>query len=249
MDPKPCVDVVAPDAKTRSLASQLRLRLIGRARVRVWEDWPPSRVLKSTDVLVVIPGAEFAHNDSYLSSTIDGRTTWLVGIGSVDSIWLQVARLANVKVVVGEPNRIAETIDSVVIDILSRLRGPPTERILQLVVTSESSLIPLSRLAKAVCDNPWGVRHPRDLARQSGLSLLEIKAQCSMAGFSRVEHFITVVRLIGFEQLVAKEHLSVTVARQVVGIADRSNMRRHVRRALEHSPGSARLSRFSEGRA
>ncbi len=79
--------------------------------------------------------------------------------------------------------------------------------------------------------DPWAVRRPRDVAEAAGISCRELKQRCVDAGLERAEHLITVVRWLAFEHLTTEERLDRQRALDAVGVGDRSNFRKQVRRA------------------
>jgi len=113
---------------------------------------------------------------------------------------------------------------------------PRADTIAGLVLEREPALVPLGGLVRLVCERPWQIRRPRDLAAACGHSVRTVRRQVAQVGFLRVEHFLTCVRHVALEQLAAHLHLPLPAARRIVGIADRANARRQLRRARRSTP-------------
>ena len=62
-----------------------------------------------------------------------------------------------------------------------------------------------------------------------------LKRTLAHLGFHLVEHFIVCVRMVAFEQLMARQRLPLVVARRLVGIGDPTNARRQLKRARKRS--------------
>lgn len=119
---------------------------------------------------------------------------------------------------------------------------PEPAAITALVLAREPALAPLGALVQLVCERPWHIRRPRDLAAACGHSVRTVRRQVGRVGFLRVEHFLTCVRHVALEQLATCLQLSLPAARRLVGIADRANARRQLRRARRSTPaGGLRL--------
>jgi hypothetical protein len=113
---------------------------------------------------------------------------------------------------------------------------PAGGAIASLVLQREPALASLATLVHLVCERPWQIRRPRDLAAACGHSVRTVRRQVARVGFLRVEHFLTCVRHVALEQLSACLHLTLPQARRLVGIADRANARRQLRRARRSTP-------------
>lgn len=105
-----------------------------------------------------------------------------------------------------------------------------------LLLDMMPNLLSVADLVNAISFNPWHIRHPRDLATVSNLPRREVRARCWELGFTRVEHFVTFVRLSLLLVLANRRGVPPTDARSQVGIADLSNFRRQLRRASSGSP-------------
>jgi len=128
--------------------------------------------------------------------------------------------------------------------VLERLRGPSAAALAAMVLAREPTLRPLKSCVEALCESPWQVRRPADLAHHAHAPLGILKRRCHALGFARVEHFILSIRMVAYEQLLAQMRLTPAHARTLVGLTDdASNVRRQVRRAIRGSPGAARALR------
>jgi hypothetical protein len=67
-----------------------------------------------------------------------------------------------------------------------------------------------------------------------------VKRTLSGLGFQRVEHFMTYVRWVAFEQILAAHRLRPSLASRLAGITDLSNLKRQLSRARR---GSAKALR------
>jgi hypothetical protein len=125
--------------------------------------------------------------------------------------------------------------------VLNELRGPLPEALTEFVLSREPTLRSLAECVAAVCEHPWNIRRPADLAAHARLSLRVLGHHCRALGFSRVEHFILCVRMVAYEQLVARARVTPKLARTLVGLTDDwSNLRRQLERATRASPAAAR---------
>jgi hypothetical protein len=115
-------------------------------------------------------------------------------------------------------------------------RAPAGSAIASLVLQREPALASLDTLVRLVCERPWQIRRPRDLAAACGHSVRTVRRRVAKVGFLRVEHFLTCVRHVALEQLSTCLHLTLPQARRLVGIADRANARRQLRRARRSTP-------------
>ena len=116
-------------------------------------------------------------------------------------------------------------------DVLGRLAGSLNhESLSRELVRENPRLTAYEDLVCAVLRHPWHVREPVDLARTTGIFPEALKVRCEALHLRRVEHFITLVRWLGFELLTRVEGMSARHARLVVGISDPSNFRRQLGR-------------------
>ena len=161
---------------------------------------------------------------------------WLVaGERAVSPGWLDAVRWPGVKLTHG-----GEGFDAVASALLRRIEGPTGAEISALVLSREPGLTEVAPLVRAVCERAWEVRHPKQLAAALGTRLPAIKRTLLELGFHRVEHFMTYVRWVAFEQIMAAHRLRAPLASRLAGITDLSNLRRQLDRARR---GSARALR------
>lgn len=99
-----------------------------------------------------------------------------------------------------------------------------------MVTNADSRLGDLPSEVRLILEDPWGIRRPRDLAAAAGDTMQGLLARCRTVGFRRIEHFITMVRVIAIEQL-CQDGMPRCQACLLVGVADRANFRRQVQRA------------------
>lgn len=214
------------NATSRTIGAELR----PLATCHIWRALPrPSAFAAGTTVVVDLadPPANLRPKD--LLPVLNRVDLWLVlGSRSVDPAWLEIVQYPRVNVTAS-----AAALGTQLGD---RLRGASGGRIAELILGGEPLLRPLDDYVRAICGHPWRIRRPRDLAVLVGESLRHVKGRCQAQGFRRVEHFIVCVRAIGLEQITQHLGLTVAAARKLVGFQDPSNMRRHLGRALEHSP-------------
>lgn len=206
-------------------------------RVRYWEAAPgPSSVL-ATDVLVVdLLDTVSAIRPAAIYALVDRVTLWLVtGESQIDPAWLEIASNNRTTVIRCNPKRPGNVFEPVAAALREYLRGPSAERLAALTLGREPFLAPAAKLVRAICSHACQIRRPSDLARIAGAHPERVRRTCFQLGFTRVEHFITCVRMITLEQLVVEERLPLDLARRQVGIDDPSNMRRQLDRARHRS--------------
>lgn len=215
-----------------SLTSALEQRLEGHARVRQRDTVPRPRELGTGD-LVVLDFDAFPQvvDARELHALLEGGRfeVWLVrSDAAAVPAWFDSRRWASVRIVSPAGDELAAS-------ILEHLVGPPAAEIARLVLVRERGLGEVEGLVRAVCERPWDVRHPRQLAKVIDMRFLALKHKLKELGFGRVEHFITYVRWVAFEQLVAVHRLRVPLAQRLAGIKDPSNLRRQLERARRGS--------------
>ena len=228
---QPIIHVLA-DA---GLSLALRQSLRGTASVAAWNDVPRLVTVSPGDLVVV----DLDHVPTLALGALEPvarRATLLLVPGQkpIPPCWLEFATRQGVKVIASSSHAPRDH-TPLLVEVLSRLRGPSGDQLARLVVEAEPMFKGLAHLVEAICTQPWRIRHPRDLASMTDVPLQQIRRSCWESGFKRVEHFIVCVRAVAYEQLLAVR-VPRTVARARVGFADASNMRRHVARALRHSP-------------
>ena len=131
--------------------------------------------------------------------------------------------------------------DTVAAALTRRIVGPSGSEIAALVLASESGLTgDIAAMVRVVCERSWELRHPKQLAAALGMRLPAVKGALAALGFERVEHFMTYVRWVAFEQIMAVHRLKAPLASRLAGITDLSNLRRQMSRARR---GSARALR------
>jgi hypothetical protein len=235
MSSTPTVHVVA-SART-SLLTGLEERLGRHARVQHHMALPGAKAVRSTDILVIdLDDAAESPDAPNLLPLLTRLEVWLVaGERAVSPGWLDAVRWPGVKLTHGQ-----EGFDAVASALLRRIEGPTGAEIAALVLAREPGLMEVAPLVRAVCERAWEVRHPRQLAAALGTRLPAIKRTLSGLGFQRVEHFMTYVRWVAFEQIMAAHRLRAPLASRLAGITDLSNLRRQLDRARR---GSARALR------
>jgi RND family efflux transporter MFP subunit len=237
---EPSLHVVAPDRS--ALVAVLEERLGRHTRVRHHATLPPVRTLGSADLLVIdLDDGRHSPDPRQLLPLLARLEVWLVyGDCTVSAHWLDAARWPNVHFVHCDEMERAAGLQSLTASLLQRVAGPSSAEIAALVLAREPGLEEVEPLVRAVCEGPWEVRHPAQLAAAAAISLAAVKRTLEALGFDRVEHFITYVRWVVFEQLVGVHRLRVPLARRLAGIGDPSNLRRQMERARR---GSARALR------
>ena len=236
MGGEPSLHVVARDRIT--LVALLNEHLGRRVRVRQYPVLPSPRHLAPGDVLIVaLENPDHQPTPRELLPFLDRHDVWLAyGNGSISAQWLEAAHWPHLHFVhCGEMNR-AAGMQSLAASLVKQFIGPGSQEIAELVIDRERVLGQAEPLVRAVCEQPWAVRRPCQLASVSGIGFAAVKRQLKQLGFARVEHFITYVRWIAFEQLVAVHGLRPMVAQHLTGIADSSNQRRQVDRLRRGSP-------------
>jgi hypothetical protein len=235
MSSAPTVHVVA-SART-SLLKGLEERLDGHAHVQHHVGLPGAKTVRSTDILVIeLDGAPESPDAATLLPLLTRLEVWLVaGTRAVSTGWLDAVRWPGVKLTHGEGG-----VDAVATVLLRRIMGPSGSEIAALVLARERGLADVAQLVRAVCERAWEVRHPRQLAAALGTRLATVKRTLSGLGFQRVEHFMTYVRWVAFEQILAAHRLRPSLASRLAGITDLSNLKRQLSRARR---GSAKALR------
>jgi len=242
MSSTPTVHVVA-SART-SLLEGLEERLEGHAHVQHHVGLPGAKAVHSTDILVIdLDDAPESPDAPNLLPLLTRLEVWLVaGERPVSPGWQDAVGWPGVKL-----THSGGGLDAVASALLRRIEGPTGPEIAALVLAREPGLAEVAPLVHAVCERAWEVRHPRQLAAALGTRLPAVKRTLSGLGFERVEHFMTYVRWVAFEQIMAAHRLRAPLASRLAGITDLSNLRRQLDRARR---GSARaLRRLKAGAA
>jgi len=242
MSSTPTVHVVA-SART-SLLAGLEERLAQHARVQHHTTLPSAKTVHSTDVLVIdlddAAESPDAHNLLPLLTRLD---VWLVaGERGVGSGWADAVNWPGVKLTHCDAAERESGFDTVASALLRRIVGPTGPEIAALVLAREPGLAgeQIAPMVRVVCERSWELRHPKQLAAAMGQRLLAVKRLLTEIGFERVEHFMTYVRWVAFEQIMAVHRLRAPLASRLAGITDLSNLRRQLSRARR---GSARALR------
>lgn len=237
---QPSLHIVARGRTT--LVALLHEQLGRCARVCQHVVLPAVRSLGQADVLVVdLDDPQHQPVPTQLLPFLEQHDVWLAyGNGSVSAQWLEAARWPKVHFVHCDGMNRSAGLQSLVTSLVKQFVGPPSDELAHHIVNRERRLQSVAELVRAICDNPWRVRHPSQLAAAAGRRLAALKTAVRELGFARVEHFITYVRWSGFEQLVSVYGMRGAVAQQLTGIADPSNQRRQLDRLRRGSPSAVR---------
>jgi hypothetical protein len=149
---------------------------------------------------------------------------------SVPAAWLEVAREPNVQLLLTRPGNAVDE---------ARLRSTVAqalERNLDRVVAGVlrrcgKRLEGLEDVVRAVLSDPWGVRRPRDVTRVLSITIARLRTICEPLGLGRIDYVLTFIRWCAWEFLTIDVRMSAARAFEAVGVRDRSNFRRQVRRA------------------
>jgi hypothetical protein len=231
------VHVVA-SART-SLLTGLEERLEGHAHVQHHVELPGAKTVRSTDILVIdLDDTPESPDAATLLPLLTRLEVWLIaGQRAVSPGWLEAVRWPGVKLTHSDA---AGGFDAVATALLRRIVGPSGPEIAALVLAREPGLAEVAPLVRAVCERAWEVRHPKQLAAALGTRLTTVKRTLAGLGFERVEHFMTYVRWVAFEQITSAHRLRPPHAGRLAGITDLSNLRRQLNRARR---GSAKALR------
>jgi len=242
MSSTPTVHVVA-SART-SLLAGLEERLGRHARVQHHVALPGAKAVHSTDILVIdLDDAAESPDAHNLLPLLTRLEVWLVaGERGVGPGWQDAVRWPGVKLTHCDTTERATGFDTVASALLRRIVGPTGTEIAALVLAREPGLTgeEISPMVRVVCERSWELRHPKQLAAALGIRLPALKSSLAQLGFERVEHFMTYVRWVAFEQIMAVHRLRAPLAGRLAGITDLSNLRRQMSRARR---GSARALR------
>jgi hypothetical protein len=212
----------------------------GGARVRHWTAPPPPEQVSSGDQVVVdLTAGEPSEGGGpdAIARLTQAADVWLVtGVELIPGSWLALSRDPRVRLV--SPGSGPDPLAGLVKELAQQVHAPTGAEVARLVLERTPLLDPVAPFVTAVCEQPWRVRRPHDLAAAVGLSRHRILQSCRALGFERVEHFITAVRMVALSLLTAERGLSLAVARHTLGITDTSNARRQLERA-RHRSGAA----------
>ncbi len=226
------VHVLGP---TGGSAAALCRGLKPKVDARLWTAVPPAHKVRPGDLVVIDLTDRHASLEPRGLQPLLGRVTLCLipGDTPINPHWLDIASQPGVQVLSASSRRLG---DVTATELLRLVQGPSGRRVADLVLNAEPALRFVQPLVEALCQDPWSIRRPRDLALQSRAPLDAVRRQCAELGFNRIEHFIICVRLLAYSELVATEHLPLRTARALAGFGDLSNMRRHAHRAALRSP-------------
>jgi hypothetical protein len=211
--------------------------LAGLMHLRLWDSAPAPDRVEATDLILVdlVDPPEPLSAEAFLP-LLDHATLWLVtGEADVAPAWVDLAARTTTRVVPCSTEERAAGFLPVVSMLQNEFARQTGRRLARLVLEHEPVFRGVEALVELVCQHPWRVRRPKDLAMLTGQRIDQLKESIARIGFHRVEHFIVTVRMVGFEQLMARQRLPLPVARRLVGIGDPSNTRRQLRRARNKS--------------
>jgi len=177
-------------------AAAVSVRVLrARVRTRLWASVPPKHELLPGDLVVVDLNDRGATVEPRLLQPLLERATLCLipGDVAVSPQWLELAAQPRVHVLSMSARR---TGDVTVAELLRLIQGPSGGRVAELVFETEPALRFVQPLVEAVCNDPWSIRRPRDLALRTRMTLDVVRRQCVDLGFNRIEHFIICVRLL-----------------------------------------------------
>ena len=224
----PSVLVIAPT--NRYLVLALGALLSDKVRVR-WGFDVPSRVDSSIGAVVIdLTGQRPPDWTQRISALTRRADAWLLlGDNEIPSAYLALAQCRRIRLL-HLPTDQGPKQDRVVAAALVNWFYPSDQRdIGEAIVDREPSLGPVRGLVSIICNDPWRIRLPRDLAVATHSSLRAVRSLSRSVGFRRVEHLITAVRLLMYEEASCKG-ASSGEARRIAGIVDLSNWKRQVSR-------------------
>jgi hypothetical protein len=215
------------------LARELRQGCIGYAEVKALPDGPSGTVPASGDVLVV----EAARPPTFLARGASRRVRRGVHMvlvttrGAPVPTWTGWALPPPTMIV--SCNRAAPGygFGRAAVAVARLVGAPSAAQLTREIVEARPRLGLLADLLRAVCEDPWVVRRPRDLAASAGVNRNDIVRRCERAGFARAEYFIAIARAELFRCLMECHGRRPMAACQLSGIGDRTNFRRVVARA------------------
>ena len=220
---------------SETLATALSDSLAGKVKARVV---PASRIpaLSSPLDLIVVDFANLPSQASAHEALIwaQGDAFWaLVGSRPLMPEWIPVLRHSGVHVIsISQATLDIRELSMALREVVCRTG---CDSLVDLVLRAEPFLKRLEPAVHAILANPWTLRRPRDLASYLEMGFADLRSLCRSVGFRRVEHLLIAVRMIAFEQLVARAGTTVRIAREAVGIDDPSNARKQLNRARRYS--------------
>ena len=150
----------------------------------------------------------------------------------VPAAWLGVARTQkNCVFLVPDDQRLCPALERWV---AFQLLGTDIQSFVTSVAStlSPNSTDAMQDIVRAVLFERDRISRPRDLARTLTLKQNALLKFCRRAGFDRTEHLITMIRQYAWNHLRNDEEVKSMRIDQMLGIRDRSNFRRQLRRAL-----------------
>jgi hypothetical protein len=218
----------------------LRVALPGRFSVRHCESLAEVGAARPGDIAVVDlsdTGPRVRTKD--IAVLARGGAAFIVcGDAPVDPAWLTFVSERRVAVV-----QRSGTADAgygpLIAALVEATRRRPKEELTRRILSLNPALDPAANLVKAIAENPWKVRHPRDLARVASIRFRSVRVLARAAGFKRVEHLITVVRQAIIEETASVDGLPRAACMWVAGVTDYSNHRRQLARARVGSPADS----------
>lgn len=225
--------VVVKDGCRSALVAALVGRFHESTKVVGHSELADAPSVRATDLIIVDLGTiQPVPLLTDLPRYLDRATLWLLtGDVPVHPVWLALIGRQGVRLVECDGRDRATGYGALLRCLAQHLAGPAAADVTRLVLEQEPALRPVEALIRAICERPWEVRRLRDLARATGITTLSVRHACARLGFERVEHFITIVRVVALEQLVAKSRLPISLAHRAAGVADPANFRRQVTRA------------------
>ncbi len=235
MGTEPVVHLIG--SRGSAVGSMLEAASAG-ARIRYWPAPPtPAQVGSGDQVVVDLTASDGDVRPDEIGPLAEVTDIWIVtGVDLVPATWLALARDPRVRLV--SPGSTPDGLSGLVKGLEQQIHVPAGADVAQLVLQHTPLLDPVAPLVTAVCEHPWRVRRPCDLAAVVGMPRHRVLQSCRALGFERVEHFITAVRMVALSLLTAERGLSLPVARHTLGISDTSNARRQLERA-RHRSGAA----------
>jgi hypothetical protein len=235
MERGPAVHLLA--RKGSPLVARLARSLQGFVQVRWSERVPSGDRVQAGDIFIldlVEPPSKITPEE--VAAVLEHGALWLVpGSEAVYPIWLELASRPGTRVVPCDAEARAGGVPHLVDALQETLGRQSGHQLARLVCEQEPVFRPVEPFVELICQHPWRIRRPRDLAQRTGLRIERLKERLAQLGFHRVEHFIVCVRMVALEQLMVRERLPIANARWRVGIGDTTNARRQLRRAKRSS--------------
>ncbi|MGD2135758.1 MAG: hypothetical protein PVF27_06340 [Gemmatimonadales bacterium] len=162
-----------------------------------------------------------------------GATAWVLIARSEQAVpapWLEVAHEENVQLLFVPSD---DALDEARLRAaVAAVREHNERRVVAGVLRRCGDLFSgLDDVVRVVLHDPWGIRRPHQLASALHLSVSRLRRRCARVGVPRLEHVITLVRWCACEFLISDCGMRSARAQEAVGVHDRSNFRRQVRRA------------------